>query len=102
MELCLPHKQAAIAAIRPGAVMKEVDAAARNLIAEAGFGKQFGHSLGHGIGMNVHEMPRLAVDQDRTLKAGMVVTVEPGIYFPAGVVCESRMMCSLPAPAAKC
>jgi Xaa-Pro aminopeptidase len=78
----LAAQEAAIAAIRPGAVMKEVDGAARNLIAKAGFGKQFGHSLGHGIGMNVHEQPRLAVDQDRSLKAGMVVTVEPGIYIP--------------------
>ena len=73
---------AAIAAIRPGAIMKDVDAAARDIIAKAGHGKEFGHSLGHGIGLNVHEQPRLAMDQDRPLKAGMVVTVEPGIYLP--------------------
>jgi Xaa-Pro aminopeptidase len=78
----LKAQLAAIEAIRPGALMKDVDAAARNVIAKAGFGDKFGHSLGHGIGLQVHEQPRLAVDQDRPLKAGMVVTVEPGIYLP--------------------
>jgi Xaa-Pro aminopeptidase len=52
------------------------------VIAQAGFGPRFGHSLGHGIGLNVHEQPRLAMDQDRPLRPGMVVTVEPGIYLP--------------------
>jgi Xaa-Pro aminopeptidase len=78
----LQAQKQAIAAIRPGAVMKDVDAAARNVIAKAGFGPRFGHSLGHGIGLNVHEQPRLAMDQDRPLRPGMVVTVEPGIYLP--------------------
>jgi Xaa-Pro aminopeptidase len=78
----LTAQLAAIDAIRPGAVMKEVDAVARSIITRAGFGKQFGHSLGHGIGRDVHESPRLAVDWDRPLQAGMVVTVEPGIYLP--------------------
>jgi Xaa-Pro aminopeptidase len=73
---------AAIEAIKPGVPMKEVDAAARNVIAKAGFAKEFNHSLGHGIGMHVHEAPRLAMEQERPLQAGMVVTVEPGIYFP--------------------
>jgi Xaa-Pro aminopeptidase len=75
-------QRAAIAAIRPGAVMKEVDAAARAVIADASYGKEFNHSLGHGIGLAVHELPRLAPDQNRNLAAGMVVTVEPGIYLP--------------------
>ncbi len=78
----LKAQQAAIAQIRPGAVMKEVDAVARSVIEDAGFGEAFGHSLGHGIGLAVHELPRLAPDQDRKLAAGMVVTVEPGIYLP--------------------
>jgi len=73
---------AGIEAIRPGAIMEDVDAAARKVIEKAGFGKQFGHSLGHGIGLQVHEQPRLAKDQKAPLKAGMVVTVEPGIYIP--------------------
>jgi Xaa-Pro aminopeptidase len=72
----------AITAIRPGAIMKEVDAAARKVIESAGHGKEFNHGLGHGIGLAVHEQPRLAPDQDRPLAAGMVLTVEPGIYLP--------------------
>lgn len=80
--IVLRAQQAAIDAIRPGAVMQEVDAAARQVIEDAGYGKRFGHSLGHGIGLQVHEAPRLAAGQQRTLKAGMVVTVEPGIYLP--------------------
>ncbi|ADB19123.1 peptidase M24 [Pirellula staleyi DSM 6068] len=78
----LAAQLAAIAEIKPGAVMKDVDAAARGVIEKAGFGPKFGHSLGHGIGMEVHEAPRLAADQDRPLRPGMVVTVEPGIYLP--------------------
>ena len=78
----LQAQLAAIAAIKPGAVMREIDAAARAVIQEAGFGKRFTHGLGHGIGLEVHESPRLAANQERPLKAGMVVTVEPGIYLP--------------------
>lgn len=81
-DVVLAANEAGIKAIRPGAIMADVDAAARQVIEKAGFGKQFGHSLGHGIGMQVHEQPRLAIGQDRPLKAGMVVTVEPGIYIP--------------------
>ena len=62
--------------------MGDVDKAARSVIAKAGYGKRFGHSLGHGIGLEVHEGPSLAPRQQRPLKAGMVVTVEPGIYLP--------------------
>jgi Xaa-Pro aminopeptidase len=78
----LAAQRAAIGAIRPGAIMKEIDAIARQVIEDAGYGKTFNHSLGHGIGLDVHELPRLAPDQDRPLSAGMVVTVEPGIYLP--------------------
>ena len=78
----LKAQQAAIARIRPGARMEDIDAVARNVIAKAGHGKHFGHSLGHGIGLQVHEAPRLAEKQEEQLKAGMVVTVEPGIYLP--------------------
>jgi len=77
----LRAQQAAIAAIKPGAIMKEVDAVARQVIADASHGSAFNHSLGHGIGLAIHELPRLAPDQDRPLAAGMVVTVEPGIYL---------------------
>jgi Xaa-Pro aminopeptidase len=78
----LQAQRAGIAAIRPGVLMKDVDAAARQVIERAGWGKLFGHGLGHGIGLQVHEQPRLAANQDRPLKPGMVVTVEPGIYIP--------------------
>jgi len=78
----LAAQKAAIDAIRPGAVMKDVDAAARRVIEQAGHGKQFNHSLGHGIGLEIHELPRLAPGQDCKLAPGMVVTVEPGIYLP--------------------
>jgi Xaa-Pro aminopeptidase len=72
----------AIKTIGPGVLMSDVDAAARNAIAEAGFGKHFGHGLGHGIGLEIHEAPRMAVNTDQPLQAGMVVTVEPGVYLP--------------------
>jgi Xaa-Pro aminopeptidase len=77
----LAAQKSAIDAIRPGAVMKDVDAAARRVIEQAGHGKQFNHSLGHGIGLEIHELPRLAPEQNRRLAPGMVVTVEPGIYL---------------------
>ena len=78
----LAAQQKAISKIKPGALMSDVDNAARSVIAKAGYGKRFGHSLGHGIGLEVHEGPSLAPHQERPLKAGMVVTVEPGIYLP--------------------
>lgn len=78
----LKAQLAGIAAIKPGAVMADVDAAARKVIEDAGYGKRFGHGLGHGFGLQVHESVRLASNQQRKLKAGMVLTVEPGIYLP--------------------
>lgn len=75
-------RQQAIKAIRPGARGADVDAVARTVIEQAGYGKQFGHSLGHGIGLDIHEGPRLAPGSDSVLQPGMVVTVEPGIYLP--------------------
>lgn len=79
----LRAQQAAIAAIRPGKTGIEVDRIAREIIREAGYGERFGHSLGHGIGLEIHEHPRLAPNSDAALQPGMVVTVEPGIYLPA-------------------
>ncbi len=78
----LSAQEQAIAAIRPGRTCHDVDQVARSIIAKAGFGKQFGHGLGHGIGLEIHEAPRLAAKVDTKLEAGMVVTVEPGIYLP--------------------
>jgi Xaa-Pro aminopeptidase len=59
-----------------------VDAVARRIIEEAGHGEHFGHGLGHGVGLEVHEAPRLARTGDAALVAGNVVTVEPGVYLP--------------------
>jgi len=72
----------ALQMIRPGVACRDVDAAARSVIAEAGYGEAFGHSLGHGVGLEVHEGPRLSPQEEAALDAGMVVTVEPGIYLP--------------------
>lgn len=81
-EVVLTAQQRAIEAIRPGKAASAVDAVARKIIADAGFGKQFGHGLGHGLGLDIHEAPRLSAVNNRPLQAGMVVTVEPGVYLP--------------------
>ena len=71
-----------IGAIRPGVRMCDVDRRARNRLKAVGLDKKFTHGLGHGLGLDIHEAPRLAAKVKDTLKAGMVVTVEPGVYFP--------------------
>ncbi len=81
-EVVLEAQRAGIEAVAPGRPMKEVDAAARRVIERAGYGRQFGHSLGHGIGMDIHEMPSLSPRSVGRLEPGQVVTVEPGIYLP--------------------
>jgi Xaa-Pro aminopeptidase len=73
---------AGIKALRAGALCREVDKAARKVIANAGYGDFFGHSLGHGVGLAVHEAPGLGPRNRKKLKAGMIVTIEPGIYLP--------------------
>jgi len=78
----LKAQLAGIEAIRPGALLKDVDAAARKVIADNGHDRHFGHGLGHGIGLEIHESPKIAANFEGELKAGMVVTVEPGIYLP--------------------
>lgn len=78
----LKAQRKAIAAVRPGVTTNEVDRVAREVIAEAGFRRYFGHGLGHGLGLRVHEAPRLAPDCRVPLRPGMVITVEPGIYLP--------------------
>ena len=75
-------KERATAAIRPGMRMCDVDAIARKHIKKAGFGDYFGHGLGHGLGLDTHEAPSLSWRSDAKLQAGMVVTVEPGVYLP--------------------
>ena len=73
---------AALAAVRAGPPGREIDAVAREIIERAGHGERFGHGLGHGVGLEVHEAPRLARTGHDPLMAGNVVTVEPGVYLP--------------------
>jgi Xaa-Pro aminopeptidase len=78
----LEAQRAGIAAIRPGVALKDVDAAARRVIDDAGYGEHFGHGLGHGIGLEIHEEPTLSRRSEGELGEGHVVTVEPGVYLP--------------------
>jgi len=75
-------QQAAIDAVRPGIAVGEVDAAARKVLKKAGLGRYFTHSTGHGVGLEIHESPRVAGGQREALLPGMVITIEPGVYFP--------------------
>jgi Xaa-Pro aminopeptidase len=82
-ELVLAAQEKALAAVRAGPNGREPDAVARKLIERAGHGEHFGHGLGHGVGMEVHEGPRLSrLADDEPLRVGNVVTVEPGVYLP--------------------
>ncbi|HEY8395002.1 MAG TPA: Xaa-Pro peptidase family protein [Thermaerobacter sp.] len=82
-DIVLEAQRRAMAAVRPGATGADVDRAAREVIEAAGYGEHFGHATGHGVGLEVHEGPRLAATAgDQVLAPGMVVTVEPGIYLP--------------------
>ncbi len=76
-------QQAALKFLRPGITTVQADRVARDVIDNAGFGKQFGHGLGHGIGRDIHEFPALRkIGHEEELRPGMIVTVEPGIYLP--------------------
>jgi len=80
-EACLEGQLAGLGAVRSGTTGVEADAAAREKIEAAGLGEKFGHGLGHGVGLMVHEAPRLSRESTDTLAAGNVVTVEPGVYL---------------------
>jgi Xaa-Pro aminopeptidase len=80
--IVLEANRRAVAAIRPGRTGREIDAIARAHITEAGYGAQFVHGLGHGVGLEIHERPSVSVAGTEPLQAGHVVTVEPGIYLP--------------------
>jgi Xaa-Pro aminopeptidase len=73
---------AAINAVKPGIAVGEVDAAARKVLRKAGLARYFTHSTGHGVGLEIHESPRVAAGQREILQPGMVITIEPGVYFP--------------------
>lgn len=80
-EIVLRAQQTALAGIRPGMTGKEADTLARDVIEEAGYGKYFTHSLGHSLGLEIHESPNFSSREERLIEPGMVITVEPGIYI---------------------
>ena len=75
-------QQAALEAVKPGTTVGEVDQAARKLLHKRRLGRYFTHSTGHGVGLEIHEAPRLAAGRKELLRPGMVVTIEPGVYVP--------------------
>jgi len=81
-EAVLEAQLAAIAAVRPGMTAGEVDGAARKVLRKKQLGRYFTHSTGHGVGLEIHEPPRVANGQKAVLQSGMVITIEPGVYFP--------------------
>jgi Xaa-Pro aminopeptidase len=78
----LASQQEAIAVVRPGIKVEQVDRAARKTLQKKGLGKYFTHSTGHGVGLEIHEAPRVAKGQQDILRPGMVITIEPGVYLP--------------------
>ncbi len=93
-QLVAEAQRAGREALRPGAGLRDVDAAARQLIVDAGYGEQFGHGLGHGVGLQIHEAPAIGATSAGTLLGGSVVTVEPGVYLPGrgGVRIEDTLV----------
>jgi Xaa-Pro aminopeptidase len=92
--VCLRAQETALAAARGGMGAAELDAVARTAIAEAGYGDAFGHGLGHGVGLRIHEAPGVRPESAARLRAGMAVTIEPGIYLEgeAGVRIEDLVV----------
>ena len=78
----LEAQEAAVAAVAPGVTAGEVDEAARSVLRRVKLDKYFSHSTGHGVGLEIHEGPRLAAKQTQVLEQGMVITIEPGVYMP--------------------
>ncbi|MGZ4512196.1 MAG: M24 family metallopeptidase [Mycobacterium sp.] len=93
-QLVADAQRAGREALRPGASLRDVDGAARQLIVDAGYGEQFGHGLGHGVGLQIHEAPGIGATSTGTLLGGSVVTVEPGVYLPGrgGVRIEDTLV----------
>ena len=93
-QLVADAQRAGREALVAGAALRDVDGAARQLIADAGYGEHFGHGLGHGVGLQIHEAPGIGATSAGTLLAGSVVTVEPGVYLPdrGGVRIEDTLV----------
>ena len=81
-DIVLEAHDSALASIRPGLAICDLDATARDFISSRGYGEYFGHGLGHGVGLEVHEYPAICSRSEQKLREGMVFTVEPGIYVP--------------------
>jgi Xaa-Pro aminopeptidase len=81
-DFVLEAQEAAVAAVAPGVTAGEVDEAARSVLRKVKLDKYFSHSTGHGVGLEIHEGPRLAAKQKQVLEQGMVITIEPGVYMP--------------------
>jgi len=93
-ELVNEARLAAIAAVKPGVTMKEIDLTARDIIEKAGYGEYFGHGTGHGVGLEIHEAPTVSFRSEDPAIEGMVFTIEPGIYLPGmgGVRLEDMIL----------
>jgi Xaa-Pro aminopeptidase len=107
-EAVLESQLAAIASVGPGVAVAKVDRAARRVLQQKGLAKYFTHSTGHGVGLEIHEAPRLAQGQQEILRPGMVITIEPGVYLPGqwGVRIEDMLVvtergCEVLAPTQK-
>jgi len=93
-EVVREAQETALAAVAPGRSAGEIDALARKVIADRGYGPYFGHGVGHGVGLNIHEGPQLSPGAETVLLPGMVITIEPGIYIPGwgGVRIEDLLL----------
>ena len=93
-DFVLEAQEAAVAAVAPGVTAAEVDEAARSVLRRVELDRYFSHSTGHGVGLEIHEGPRLAAKQTQVLEQGMVVTIEPGVYMPGrfGVRIEDMVL----------
>ena len=93
-DLVLEAQLAALSSVRAGVEAGAVDEAARSVLRHAGLDQYFIHSTGHGVGLEIHEGPRIAAKQTTRLAAGMVITVEPGVYLPGqfGVRIEDTVL----------
>jgi Xaa-Pro aminopeptidase len=90
----LEAQEAAIATVAPGVRCGDVDEAARSVLRKAGLEKAFSHSTGHGVGLEIHEGPRIAAKQEQVLEPGMVITIEPGAYLSSGAALKGRRLAS--------
>ena len=99
-DLVAAAQRAGREALACGAALADVDAAARSVITDAGYGEHFGHGLGHGVGLQIHEAPGIGSATPGTLRAGAVVTVEPGVYLPerGGVRIEDTLAVGTASP----